>query len=229
VRAAVAAAVAAAALLAAGCGGGGGDGIATEGGHHQLIAAIGDSITAGYPGYSPDAAPYRRIGIARNPESQWEWWAHKRHPELDFRNCGVRGQTTAQIARRLDRCTRGANGVVIQGGINDLQRHIPGLVVLRNLRAMVRAAKRRDLDVAVADVLPFGRAPQVDPAIDELNRRIAAMARHEGATILHFHRTLEDPAHPGAIKPQWSSEDRIHPSVDGYRRLGLLAFEPPGQ
>jgi lysophospholipase L1-like esterase len=227
------------ALPFAGCGGGGNGGgdqggdqgaVATVGGNgaHRLIAAIGDSITAGYPGYAPDPAAFEQAGVRRNPRSQWEYWAQRKHPELAFRNCGVRGQRTDEIARRLDSCTRGADGVVIEGGINDLRAGIQGPVVLDHLQEMVRRAKRLELDVAVTDLLPYGPLPQADPAIDSLNREIAAMAKREGVTFLDFHRVLEDPAHPGEMRPRWNA-DGIHPSVAGYRRLGELAFKPPGQ
>jgi lysophospholipase L1-like esterase len=53
------------------------------------------------------------------------------------------------------------------------------------------------------------------------------MARGAGATVLPFHRVLEDPGHPGVMKPEWTA-DGIHPSVQGYRRLGEIAFQPPG-
>jgi lysophospholipase L1-like esterase len=210
-------------LALAGCGGDSEGG----GGDHRLIAALGDSITAGNPGYDPDPARRRAFGSGDNPESQWEWWAQKEHPDLAFRNCGVRGERTDQIARRFDQCTQGVEGVVIEGGINDLKDRVPAPVVLANLRGMVRGAKRRNLDVAVTDLLPDGRAPQTDLAIDALNREIAAMARQERVTFLDFHGVLEDPQHPGAMKPEWTA-DLIHPSITGYRRLGELAFTPPG-
>jgi len=91
---------------------------------------------------------------------------------------------------------------------------------------MVRAAREGNLDVAVADLLPYRPAPQADPVIDELNRRIAAMARDMDVTVLPFHRVLEDPDHPGRMEPRWTA-DGIHPSVEGYKRLGELAFQPP--
>jgi lysophospholipase L1-like esterase len=98
--------------------------------------------------------------------------------------------------------------------------------VLANLRAMTRAANGRGLDVAVADLLPYNPDPRTDATIERLNRRIAAMARNSGATPLPFHRTLEDPLDPAAMKPEWTA-DGVHPSVEGYRRLGELAFRPP--
>jgi lysophospholipase L1-like esterase len=128
--------------------------------------------------------------------------------------------------RRFEDCVIGAEAVVIQGGINDLATGLPPQVVLANLRGMVRAAKEENLDVALADLLPYGPAPQADQVIDQLNRRIEAMGRSAGATVLPFHRVLEDREHPGQMKPEWTA-DGIHPSIDGYRRLGELAFQPP--
>jgi acyl-CoA thioesterase-1 len=210
-------------LVLAGCGNSGSDG---SGGAHRLIAALGDSITAGNPGYDPDPATRGRLGLGNDPKSQWEWWAEMKHPELEFRNCGVRGERTDEIAGRLADCVAGADAVVIQGGINDLAEGLPSQEVLANLRGMVRAAKAENLDVALADLLPYGPAPQSDPVIDRLNRRIAALGRSEGAAVLPFHRVLEDPDHPGVMEPEWTA-DGIHPSVAGYRRLGELAFSPP--
>jgi lysophospholipase L1-like esterase len=207
-------------LLIASCGG------ADTGDDQSLVAALGDSITAGNPGYDPHPATRRRLGLGNNPRSQWEWWAQKEHPELEFRNCGVRGERTDEIARRLVDCVVGADAVVIQGGINDLAAGLPPRAVLANLRGMVRAAKEEHLDVALADLLPYGPAPQIDPVIDRLNRRITVIGRSMGVTVLPFHRALEDPGHPGTMKPEWTA-DGIHPSVEGYRRLGQLALSPP--
>ena len=190
------------------------------------MAAVGDSITAGNPSYDPHPELRRQLGLGSDPESQWEFWAQREHPDLEFRNCGGRGERTDEIETRFEECVTGADAVVIQGGINDLAGGFPPQAVLANLRGMVRAAKEENLDVAVANVLPYGPAPQADPVIDELNRRIAAMARSTGARVLPFHRVLEDPDHQGRMKAEWTA-DGIHPSVEGYRRLGELAFKPP--
>lgn len=192
-----------------------------------MIAAVGDSITAGNPGYDPDRRVRKSPGFGNNPESQWEYWAQREHPDLQIRNCGVMGESTSEIAERFDECTQGVEGIVIQGGINDLREGIRGPVVLANLRGMIRAAKKLNLDIAVADLLPYGPAPEADPIIDQLNHEIEGMARREKVTVLHFHRVLEDPRHPGRMRPDWTA-DGIHPSVKGYRRIGELAFQPPG-
>jgi lysophospholipase L1-like esterase len=192
-----------------------------------VIAAVGDSITAGNPGYEPDPGLRKALGLGDNAESQWEYWAQREHPDLQIRNCGVRGQSTDQIVQRFDQCTQGVDGVVIQGGINDIAEGLPVEATAANLRGMVRSAKQLNLGVALADVLPLNVGHQADRVIAELNRRIHRIASGEQITLLPFHDVLEDPDAPRRIKPEWTA-DGEHPSVEGYRRLGELAFRPPG-
>jgi acyl-CoA thioesterase-1 len=209
-------------LFLAGCGSG-------DGGDREVVAALGDSITAGAPGYGPDAAQRRRYHLGANPESQYEYWAQQEHPELQVRNCGVFGERTYEIVRRLQDCSLGADGIVIQGGINDLVQGFPVDVVAANLRGMVRAAKGMNLDVALAEILPVNEAPaRGDTLIRELNRRINDIGSSEGIDVLPFYETLEDPGAPGRMKAEWTA-DGLHPSVEGYRRLGEIAFSPPGE
>ena len=192
-----------------------------------MIAALGDSITAGNPGYDPDPATRQRLGLGDDAESQWEYWAQREHPDLEIRNCGVRGERTDEIVQRMDECTSGADGVVIQGGLNDIAQGLPVAAVAANLEGMVRAAKDVNLDVAIADVTPWNRAhPLADPYINQLNREIRRIGDQQGVPVLPFHDTLEDPAEPGTIKAEWAA-DSEHPSAEGYRRLGEIAFEPP--
>jgi lysophospholipase L1-like esterase len=211
-------------LALAGCGGQSGGG-----GDKTLVAALGDSITAGNPNYDPDPAIRTQAGFGDNPESQYEYWAQRKHPDLEFRNCGVFGERTDEIVQRFDQCTQGAQAVVIQGGINDIAQGFPVDAAAANLRGMVGTAKDLNLDVAIAEVLPWNRGhPQADGSIRELNRKIQEIGRSEHVTVLPWYSTLEDPAAPGLMKPEWTA-DGDHPSIEGYRRLGELAFKPPGE
>ncbi|CAN5457021.1 hypothetical protein BH20ACT15_BH20ACT15_15720 [soil metagenome] len=125
-------------------------------------------------------------------------------------------------------CAEGADGIVIQGGINDIAQRTDIGQAAENLRTMVTEAKGMGLDVAIADVLPWNNGyPQADPPIRALNRMIAAIAAEEEIPLLPFHDTLEDPSTPGRMKPEWTA-DGDHPSVEGYRRLGEIAFKAPG-
>ncbi|MFN2612284.1 MAG: SGNH/GDSL hydrolase family protein [Solirubrobacterales bacterium] len=221
------------ALAAAGCGGdsssSGDSGPAKAASDPRiLVAALGDSITSGSPGYDPDPAARVNYGFGEDPRSSFEYWASKKDPNLVFRNCGVFGERTDQIAARLGDCTDGAEALVIQGGINDIAQGRPVAEAAAELRAMVREGKDLGIPVAITDVLPWNNGfPTADPQIRELNTLIAGIAGDEGVPILPFHDTLEDPRRPGRMRKDLTA-DGDHPSVAGYRLLGEQAFSPPG-
>jgi lysophospholipase L1-like esterase len=216
------------ALLAAGCGRAEGGEIATVNVEGEIVvAALGDSIHAGSPAWDPDPEVRARIGDALDPQSQWEYWAAQADPRLRFRNCGVYGERTDQIAERLEACAAGANVLVVQGGINDIAQGRDVEQAAENLRAMVRRGKELGLRVAIANVLPWnGGWPRTEAAINRLNELIEELAREEGVPVLPFSVTLEHPEEPGRMRDEWTS-DGDHPSVEGYRRLGELAFRLP--
>ena len=192
-----------------------------------VVCALGDSITAGSPFWDPDPAVRAGIGHALDERSQWEWWAAQADPRLEFRNHGVYGQRADEIAGRLDAAVGGADVLVVQGGINDVAQGHPVESAAERLRWMVRRGLELGLGVVVADVLPWNNGrPGAAPAIRTLNDRVAEIAAEEGVPLLPFHDTLEDPAAPGRMRPDWTS-DGDHPSVEGYRRLGELAFRLP--
>jgi lysophospholipase L1-like esterase len=140
---------------------------------------------------------------------------------LEFRNFGIWGERTDEIAGRLDEAVRGADALVVQGGINDIAQGRPVEPAAENLRTIVRRAKQRGLRVVVANVLPWNNGwPDADPKIRRLNELIAELAEDEGITLLDFHGALEDPDAPGRMRAELAHTDGDHPSVAGYRRLG---------
>jgi lysophospholipase L1-like esterase len=121
---------------------------------------------------------------------------------------------------RLDDCARGADILVVQGGINDIAQERAVEDAADHLRAMVRRGKELGLRVALIDVLPWNNGPpEAEARIRRLNELIAELARDESIRLLPFHDTLEDPDCAGRMRADWTS-DGDHPSVEGYRRLG---------
>jgi lysophospholipase L1-like esterase len=124
----------------------------------------------------------------------------------------------------------------VQGGINDIAQSLAGPVEARfaavedaaqNLREMVRRGEQLGLEVELVDLLPWNNGhPYATPLLDELNRRIEAIGAEERVPVLPFHDVLEDPELPGLMNSEWTA-DGDHPSVEGYRRLGELAFRLP--
>jgi lysophospholipase L1-like esterase len=217
----------AALLLLSACGGSRHGPTTAAPGSTILVAALGDSITAGYPGYDPSHGNAKLLGAGEDPKSQWEYWARQADPRLRFRNCGVFGERTDEIARRLLACRRGAAVLVVQGGVNDLAQGRSPAQAARNLRRMVARGKSLGLRVEVAELIPWNNGyPTFAPRIRELNRLIDALGRAEHVRVLPFYSVLQDPDRPGRMKSAWTA-DGAHPSVDGYRRLGELAFRLP--
>ena len=182
-----------------------------------IVACLGDSITEGSPYWDSR----RRAGDA---QGQWEHWAALLHPELELRNFGIWGERTDEIAARFDEAAAGAEVLIVQGGINDIAQGRAVEAAAAQLAAMIERGLSLGLQVAVCDVLPWNNGtPAQATAIGELNARIRSL----GVRLLPFHDTLEDPAQPGRMKDEWCNEDRDHPSLAGYRRLGELAFRLP--
>jgi lysophospholipase L1-like esterase len=192
-----------------------------------LVATLGDSITAGSPEYEPDPRLRDVLGFGADERSTWQYWAAQRDARLRFRNCGVYGQRTDEIATRLDECAQGAQVLVVQGGINDIAQGRPVEPAAQNLRAIVRRGKELGMRVAVVELLPWNNGfPDADPKIRHLNELIRTVAREEGVPVLPFYDTLEDPERPGRMREAWTS-DGDHPSIEGYRELGERAFSLP--
>jgi lysophospholipase L1-like esterase len=193
-----------------------------------VVAALGDSITAGSPLWDPNPDVRGERPDAMNPQSQYEYWANADlRGRVRFRNCGVFGERTEQIAKRLDRCARGAKVLVVQGGINDIAQGAPVAEAAGNLDAMVRRGRDKNLDVVLVEVLPWtnGFPDAVEP-INDLNRRIAAIGRRRGVAVLPFYSALENPGSPGTMRAN-DTLDGDHPSVPGYRKLGNLVAAAP--
>jgi len=192
-----------------------------------LVVGLGDSITAGNPGWDPDPArrPFEDPGD--DETSQYLYWAERANPGMGFRNHGVGGERTDEIRARLESAVSGADVIVVQGGINDVVQGRSIELAAHDLQAMVRRAKELAEVVLLPNVLPWNNGwPGAEPKIRVLNDLIARLAEAEDVSLLPFHETLEDPERPGRMKAEWTP-DGNHPSVEGHRRLGELAFRLP--
>jgi lysophospholipase L1-like esterase len=192
-----------------------------------VVVALGDSIQAGSPYWDPDPDVRARIGEELDELSQWEYWAARADSRLRFRNCGVYGERTDEIVLRFDSCAAGADVLIVQGGINDIAQGRAVEPAAENLRALVRRGRADGLRVAIANVLPWNNGwPRAEAPINRLNELILELAADEDVPVLPFYETLESPGAPGRMRDEWTS-DGDHPSIEGYRRLGELAFRLP--
>jgi lysophospholipase L1-like esterase len=188
-----------------------------------IIACLGDSITAGSPLWDPDPKVRARIE-APDERSQWHWWAAQRDPSIEFRNHGVNGERTDEIAARFVAAVEGVDAIVVQGGINDIVQGRPVEGAAQNLTGMIHRARGMGLRVAVADVLPWNNGDRRSAEeITRLNALIKASACGLEVPLLPFHQTLADPSRPSRMRDDLT-DDGDHPSVEGHRLLGERAF-----
>jgi lysophospholipase L1-like esterase len=192
-----------------------------------LVVGLGDSITAGNPGWDPDPGRRKLEDPGDDETSQYLYWAARANPGMQFRNHGVGGERTDEIRARLEEAVAGADVIVVQGGINDVVQGRSIELAADDLLAMVRRSKEIAPTVLLANVLPWNNGwPDAEAAIRALNDLVAGIGASEGVPVLPFHDTLEDPELPGRMRAEWTP-DGNHPSVEGHRRLGELAFRLP--
>lgn len=187
------------------------------------IVALGDSTTAGTPGWrSPLEAPPDGDG---DPESQYAWWLMRAHPEWEVLNRGINGQRSDEIRARFDSDVLAARpaAVVIVAGVNDVYQGLSAEHVMRQLEAMYLAAAAASIAVVAGTILPYDTA---SPEQNARMRRVNAWIRERAAaTALFFADTRAAVARADDADRLAASDDGLHPTAEGYRQMAR-ALQP---
>lgn len=182
------------------------------------IAGLGDSTTAGTPGFfSPSESPPVGKG---DPESQYGYWIEKARPEWRFLNRGVRGQRTDQILKRFDRevASQHPDVVIVLAGVNDLYQGYPAEQVEENLSRIYQKARDHKIRLMVCTILPYDiSTPEVQVRMDRVNSWIKKEAQKNKYLFCDTFKALEDPKNPHRLI---GTPDQIHPDIAGYRKMG---------
>jgi len=189
------------------------------------ILALGDSTTAGTPGYkSPVESPPNGSG---NIESQYAYWLSRTHPDWQVLNRGVNGERSDQIRARFstDAAEPKPAVVIIIAGVNDVYQGRSAESVEVELEAMYAAARTARIIVVAGTIIPFNTAsPDQNRRMHAVNDWIRSYAaRHQGSVV--FCDTRAAVSAPGQPDQLVSSPDDLHPSPDGYRQMAS-ALEP---
>jgi lysophospholipase L1-like esterase len=189
------------------------------------IVALGDSTTAGTPGFqSPVEAPPDGAG---NVESQFAYWLMQAHPDWRVLNRGVNGERADEIGARFARDVAAARPdvVVIIAGVNDVYQGRNADAVQRDLAAIYVAARAAKIPIVAGSIIPYNTAtPAQNAAMHSINQWIREHAAAHADSMV-FCDTRAAVAAPGAPDRLVSSSDDLHPSPEGYR-LMAAALEP---
>lgn len=182
------------------------------------IVAMGDSTTAGTPGWkSRVEAPPSGAG---DEKSQYAYWLMQREPAWEVVNQGVNGERSDQILARFDRdvLAHDPAAVVIVAGVNDVYQGRTVEHVVEQLRTMYDRAKAKGIKVVAGSIVPYNTATAEQNArMHEINAWIRAAAEADPA--IAFVDTRAAVAAPGNIDRLFESPDELHPSAAGYRRM----------
>lgn len=181
------------------------------------IVAIGDSTTAGTPGYqSPREAPPRGAG---DETSQYAYWLMKAHPGWEVINQGVNAQRSDTIAARFDEdvLARKPEVVVILAGVNDVYQGRPAQHVKDQLAAMYQRARAAGIHVVAGTIIPYNTATADQNArMREINTWIRSQADAGLVTFVDTRAAVAAADDPDKLA---GSPDGLHPDVAGYRRM----------
>lgn len=184
------------------------------------IVALGDSTTAGTPGFlSPVESPPDGSG---NAQSQYAWWLARMHPGWEVLNRGVNRERTDQIAARFERDVLAAKAdlVVIIGGVNDIYDGCGAAHAIGHLEQMYERARAAGLPVVAGTILPFNTAtPGQNAEMHAVNDWIVQRGAAAGSSPFLAVDTRAAVARADTPDLLASTPDGVHPDVDGYRRM----------
>ena len=182
------------------------------------IVAMGDSTTAGTPGWkSPIESPTAGAGDCT---SQYAYWVMPAHSGWDVLNRGVSGERSDEIRARFDRDVLHARpaAVVIIAGVNDVYQGRPARQVTTNLAWMYDRASGAGIRVVAGTIIPYNSAtPDQNSRMHEVNRWIRETSEQDTRLVYVDTRAAVAAAADGDQLSE--SPDGLHPSPAGYRRM----------
>jgi acyl-CoA thioesterase-1 len=169
-------------------------------GPERFILAFGDSLLAGYGLNDGESYPERLEQALR-----------ARGINARIANAGVSGDTTAAGLERLDftlnsQSERPDLAIISLGG-NDMLRGLPPATARKNLEAILRRFKEKNIPVVLLGMLA---APNLgEDYAEKFNPIYPQLAEKYGATLVPFF------LQPVIDKPDLMQDDHVHPTALG--------------
>ena len=187
----------------------------------RLIVAMGDSTTAGTPGWkSRIEAPPAGAG---DETSQYAWWLMQDEPDWEVLNQGVNGERSDQIRARFERdvIDHHPGAVVLIAGVNDVYQGREAGHVIEQLAAMYTRAAAAKIAVVAGTIVPYNTATaEQNRRMREINDWIRKRADQDPNVA--FADTRAAAAATNNPDLLFDSPDGLHPSPEGYRRMAAV-------
>ncbi len=170
------------------------------------IAALGDSLTAGYGLKQPD-------GFVPQLQS----WLNTKGVDVVLINAGVSGDTTAGGAARVDwTLTPEVDAMIVALGGNDVLRGIAPETARANLDSILRAAGAANIKVLLVGIsAPGNFGPEYKSDFDAIYPELAA--QYGTLYAKNFLTGVMEP--DGQASADMMQNDGIHPNIQGVARI----------
>jgi lysophospholipase L1-like esterase len=210
----------------------------------MIFLCLGNSLTAGYPGYNP--APDGLSQGYGNFTSQYEYWLKKKcleylekkirkpteeiEEDLIFINKGIPGQLTRNFLRRIDndliKIKPKPDFSIIIGGTNDLGWGLPIEKILDNIKKLHNISKEGKI-ISIGATIPPIRMEQSSGSYNQkkirLNRMLEKYFDENNILFADLYHKMQDAE--GNLKKQCSYLDGLHFSIEGYKQMGIAIFD----
>lgn len=181
------------------------------------IVAMGDSTTAGTPGWkSRVEAPPDGTG---DETSQYAHWLVQAHPDWNVVNQGVNGERSDQILARFERdvIALRPKAVIVIAGVNDIYQGRSEQHVIDQLSAMYTRANAAGIPVIAGTIIPYNTAtPDQNARMHGINEWIRNTAADGSVDYVDTRTAAAASGNPDRL---FDSPDDLHPSPAGYRRM----------
>jgi lysophospholipase L1-like esterase len=164
------------------------------------IAAIGDSITYGYP-YGPKG-------------SWFDLAAGQYH--IAYVNRGVNGDTTAGMRRRFARdvLMQEVTHVIVMGGTNDAYAGLGVNEVMHHIRAMTELALEKGIVPIIGLPIPCN-IPAQEKLLDQYREEMRRYAMDNNMGWIDFYTSMVE--EDGVTIKTGLYRDAVHPNKAGYQ------------
>jgi lysophospholipase L1-like esterase len=203
-------------------------------GSQRVIATLGDSITDGNRSTPGEMRSW--------PEELAHRLATRGGGQYAVVNAGIGGNRILasgwgpSALARLDRDVLRIDGLshlIVLEGTNDIgmSGHTvfgDSVVVtpedlIAGYRQIIARAHARGVQVILGTIMPFGTsATHYSPGNERTRQAVNQWMRasREADGVIDFDRAARDPAKPENMRPDFGSEDGLHPGAAGYKAMG---------